>query len=93
MLNKLLIALGLREKPRRSQLTMWTYDKDSGSVIENRSLRKLLQTGDRWHQIYTDDDGSKVHNEFIWYGNDETWRLHNWSRTKENDGLHQRQDG
>ena len=77
--NKLLVALGLREKPRRSQLTMWTYDNDRDSIVNNKSLKKLLQLNDVWHQSYTDELGRKVWYEWHWWGPDDGWHLNNWT--------------
>lgn len=78
MLNKLLIALGLRKRPRRDRMTIHTYTDDDLP----KAMLKLLQINDRWHQWYR-KDCMDTHCEWIWYGRDEGFRLHTWKRTVE----------
>lgn len=85
MINRILIALGLREKPRRSRLTMYTYDNDRKGVTENKKLTRLLQVDDVWHQFYTDSMGRRVWYEWHWWGPDDGWHLHNWKIEKDDD--------
>lgn len=77
MLQKLLIALGLREKPRRSQLTIWTYEDKPLP----EKLTKFLQDGDIWHVTFTNwATNRKETHSAVWDG--DKWILNHWNHER-----------